>query len=108
MGHVDGWSPMSYGRTWPAPFDTDLAARAGLGIQLVDGIARLSRVDWRARGLQGFRKPGRVLERQGDRWLSHPERHRLREPPGPDTGAARPRAHTPTTYEPGTLHRDDH
>src|SRR5216684_3950404 len=45
MGHVDGWSPMSTGRTWPAPFDTDLDTRRDLGFQLVDGIAKLSRVD---------------------------------------------------------------
>jgi hypothetical protein len=32
------------------PFDTDLDARRGLGLQLVEGIALLSKVDWRARG----------------------------------------------------------
>ena len=48
MGFVDGWSPM--GMTgWPAPFDTDLKARAGLAYQLVEGIALLSKVDWRAK-----------------------------------------------------------
>ena len=29
MGFVDGWSPMSTRRLWPAPFDTDLEAGAG-------------------------------------------------------------------------------
>src|SRR5260221_7201191 len=47
MGFVDGWSPM--GRTsWPAPFDTDLEARSGLGYQLAEGIALLSKVDSQA------------------------------------------------------------
>jgi aminoglycoside phosphotransferase (APT) family kinase protein len=106
MGHVDGWSPMSYGRTWPAPFDTDRDARAGLGIQLVDGIARLSRVDWRARGLEGFGKPDGFLERQVDRWLSHLDRHGFRELPGSDVVAAWLRSHTPDHYEPGIIHGD--
>ena len=45
MGLVDGWSPMSMGDHWPAPFDTDLEARGGLAYQLVSGIALLSKVD---------------------------------------------------------------
>ena len=38
MGFVDGWSPMGMeDKKWPAPFDTDLEARAGLGYQLAEG-----------------------------------------------------------------------
>ncbi len=70
MSLVDGWSPMNMDG-WPEPFDTDLYARYGLGIQLVDGIARLSRVDWKARGLEGFGKPDGFHDRQVDRWLAH-------------------------------------
>ncbi|HTT87281.1 MAG TPA: phosphotransferase, partial [Acidimicrobiales bacterium] len=44
MEYVDGWSPMG-GGGWPAPFDADPTARSALAFQLVDGIARLSRVD---------------------------------------------------------------
>ena len=106
MGHVDGWSPMSYNRTWPAPFDTDLEARAGLGTQLVDGIARLSRVDWRAKGLDDFGKPDGFLERQVDRWLAHLERNNCRPLPGTDETAAWLRDHIPSTYEPGIIHGD--
>ena len=57
-------------RQWPAPFDTDLEARAGLAYQLVEGIALLSKVDWQAKGLAGPRParrlpraPGRPLDR---------------------------------------------
>jgi aminoglycoside phosphotransferase (APT) family kinase protein len=106
MGFVDGWSPMSYGRTWPAPFDADLAARAGLGIQLVDGIARLARVDWRAKGLEGFGKPDGFLERQVDRWLAHLQRNECRDLPGTDVTAAWLRDNIPSTYEPGIIHGD--
>src|SRR6476646_9417389 len=50
MGFVDGWSPMGVDGG-PAPFDTDLAARQGLAYELVEGIALLSKVDWKAKGL---------------------------------------------------------
>jgi aminoglycoside phosphotransferase (APT) family kinase protein len=106
MGHVDGWSPMSTGRTWPAPFDTDLDTRRDLGFQLVDGIAKLSRVDWRARGLEGFGRPDGFHERQVDRWLAHLARFQFREIPGLDVAAGWLRRHKPSRYEPGILHGD--
>jgi aminoglycoside phosphotransferase (APT) family kinase protein len=106
MGHIDGWSPMSMGSTWPAPFDTDVEARRGLGFQLVDGIAKLSKVDWRARGLEGFGKPDGFNERQVDRWLSHLSRFQFRELPGIDEAADWLRHHKPSVYEPGIIHGD--
>ena len=106
MGHIDGWSPMSMGSTWPAPFDTDVEARRGLGFQLVDGIAKLSKVDWRARGLEGFGKPDGFHERQVDRWLSHLSRFQFRELPGIDEASDWLRHHKPSVYEPGIIHGD--
>jgi aminoglycoside phosphotransferase (APT) family kinase protein len=106
MGYVDGWSPMSMGRTWPAPFDTDLGARAGLGYQLVDGIAKLSKVDWRARGLEGLGRPDGFHERQVDRWLSHLSKFQIRELPGSEAAADWLRRHKPSRYEPGIMHGD--
>lgn len=46
MAEIDGWSPMDNG--WPAPFATDLDARRGLAFQLIEGAAKLGRLDWRA------------------------------------------------------------
>jgi aminoglycoside phosphotransferase (APT) family kinase protein len=106
MGFIDGWSPMSMGRTWPPPFDTDVEARAGLGYQLVDGIAKLSKVDWRRRGLEGFGKPDGFHERQVDRWLSHLSKFKIRELAGMDVAAAWLRRHKPSRYEPGIMHGD--
>jgi aminoglycoside phosphotransferase (APT) family kinase protein len=106
MGHIDGWSPMSMGSTWPPPFDTDVEARRGLGFQLVDGIAKLSKVDWRARGLEGFGKPDGFHERQVDRWLSHLSRFQFRELPGINESADWLRHHKPSVYEPGIIHGD--
>ncbi len=105
MEHVDGWSPMQVD-DWPPPFDADLDARRGLAIQLVDGIARLSRVDWRARGLEGFGRPDGFHERQVDRWLAFLDRVKFREIPGLDVAAEWLRARRPGRYEPGIMHGD--
>ncbi|GAB2982883.1 acyl-CoA dehydrogenase [Amycolatopsis acidiphila] len=104
MDHVDGWSPMQGG--WAAPFDTDLEARAGLATQLVDGIARLSRVDWRAGGLEGFGRPDGFHDRQVDRWLSYLDSYAFRELPGLEVAADWLRTHRPRDYRPGILHGD--
>ncbi len=70
MGFVDGWSPMGLvQRQWPAPFDTDFAAREGLAYQLAEGIALLSKVDWKAKGLTDLGRPDGFHERQVDRWI---------------------------------------
>ena len=105
MGFVDGWSPM--GRTtWPAPFDTDLGARAGLGYQLAEGIALLSKVDWQAKGLQGLGRPENFHERQVDRWTSFFEKVKTRELDGMDAASAWLRTHKPLDYIPGIMHGD--
>ena len=107
MGFVDGWSPMGLqDRKWPAPFDTDLEARAGLAYQLVEGIALLSKVDWQAKGLQDLGRPDGFHERQVDRWTAFLERIKGRELPGFDEAAAWLRAHRPIDYVPGLMHGD--
>ncbi|HLX89510.1 MAG TPA: phosphotransferase family protein, partial [Acidimicrobiales bacterium] len=105
MEYVDGWSPMG-GGGWPAPFDTDVEARRGLAFQLVDGIAKLARVDWRSRGLEGFGRPDGFHERQVDRWMAHLAAVQFREIPGIDEAAAWLRDHKPRRYEPGIMHGD--
>jgi aminoglycoside phosphotransferase (APT) family kinase protein len=105
MEFVDGWSCMST-NGWPAPFDTDLEARKGLAYELVDAIARLACVDWKARGLEGFGKPEGFHERQVDRWLAHLAACKFRDLPGIDEAAQWLRAHTPRTYRPGIIHGD--
>jgi len=107
MGFVDGWSPMGLqDRKWPAPFDTDLEARAGLAYQLVEGIALLSNVDWRAKGLQDLGRPDGFHERQVDRWTAFLGRIKGRDLPGFDEAAAWLRAHRPIDYVPGLMHGD--
>jgi aminoglycoside phosphotransferase (APT) family kinase protein len=107
MGFVDGWSPMGMERgVWPAPFDTDLEARQGLAYQLVEGIALLSKVDWKARGLEDLGHPDGFHERQVDRWTAFFERIKGRELPGFDEASAWLRAHKPLDYVPGIMHGD--
>ncbi len=104
MAAIDGWSPMNGG--WPAPYDTDLTARRDLAFELVDGAAKLGRVDWRAAGLTGFGRPDGFHERQVDRWLAFLDSYRVRELPGLDTAADWLRGNRPSHYTPGIMHGD--
>lgn len=105
MGFVDGWSPVGVD-DWPAPFDSDFEARRGLAFQLVDGIARLSKVDWKAKGLTDLGRPDGFHERQVDRWLAFYDRVKTREVPGLDVASAWLRAHKPIDFIPGLMHGD--
>jgi aminoglycoside phosphotransferase (APT) family kinase protein len=107
MGFVDGWSPMDLDqRRWPEPFDSDLAARAGLAYQLAEGIALLSKVDWKAKGLQDLGRPDGFHERQVDRWTGFFERIKGREIDGLDVATEWLRAHRPLDFIPGLMHGD--
>jgi aminoglycoside phosphotransferase (APT) family kinase protein len=103
MDWVEGWTPMGF---LPEPFRSDWKLKSQLGDELVDAIANLSRVDWRAGGLEGFGKPEGFLERQVDRWLAHLATFRFRELPGLDEAAAWLRTHTPRSFRPGIIHGD--
>lgn len=107
MGFVDGWSPMElHGGPWPEPFDEDLDVRQGLAYELVDGIARLSLVDWQGRGLADLGRPDGFHERQVDRWTAFLERIKGREIPGFDEASAWLRARKPIDFIPGLMHGD--
>ena len=106
MGFVDGWSPMETGGRWPEPFNSDIEARKGLAYQLVEGIALLGNVDWKARGLEDLGRPEGFHERQVDRWTAFLERIKGRELPGFDVAAAWLRAHRPLDFVPGLMHGD--
>ena len=105
MGFVDGWSPMD-GGGWPAPFLDDLDARAGLALQLVEGIALLSQVDWQAKGLGDLGRPDGFHDRQVPRWTAFLERIQGRELPGLAETSAWLGAHRPFDFVPGLMHGD--
>jgi aminoglycoside phosphotransferase (APT) family kinase protein len=73
----------------PPPFADHPAARARVGDEMVDALAELHAVDWRAVGLEGFGRPQGYLVRQVRRWGGQldltepltrpvPDLHRLR------------------------------
>ncbi len=109
MARIDGFTPRD---PLPPPFDTDPAARAGLGWELIDALAALARVDWRARGLADFGKPEGFLERQVERWLGEFERHKSqpgyegRTIPGLDEVARWLEANRPPMSPAAILHGD--
>jgi aminoglycoside phosphotransferase (APT) family kinase protein len=105
MGFVDGWSPMNTDG-WPAPFDTDLDARKVLAYQLVEGVALLGSVDWRAKGLADLGRPDGFHDRQVDRWTAFLNRIKGRELPGFEEAAGWLRAHRPIDFIPGMMHGD--
>ncbi len=104
MQAIDGWSPMDGG--WPAPFDTDLAQRRGLAFELVEGAAKLGRMDWAAHGLAGFGRPDGFHERQVDRWLAFLDAYRVRDLPGLAEASDWLRRNRPERYTPGVMHGD--
>jgi aminoglycoside phosphotransferase (APT) family kinase protein len=97
--HLDGGA-------WPAPFSTDMAARQGLAYELIDGIARLSSVDWQARGLADLGRPDGFHDRQVDRWLGFLDRVKRRDIPGLDVASDWLRRHRPIDFIPGLMHGD--
>jgi aminoglycoside phosphotransferase (APT) family kinase protein len=105
MEAIDGWSPADLGQ-WAEPFQSDLSLRPGLGYELARGAALLSKVDWKARGLEGFGRPDNFHERQVDRWLAFLERIKCRELPGLMETAAWLRTHQPKHWTPGIMHGD--
>lgn len=107
MSFVDGWSPADLDeRRWPEPFDGDLSARAGLAYQLAEGIALLSKVDWKAKGLVDLGRPDGFHERQVDRWTAFFERIKGREIEGLDVATEWLRARRPLDFIPGLMHGD--
>jgi aminoglycoside phosphotransferase (APT) family kinase protein len=106
MGFVDGWSPMETMGRWPEPFNSDLEARKGLAYQLIEGIALLGNVDWRAKGLEDLGRPDGFHDRQVERWTAFLERIKGRELPGFDVAAEWLRKHRPIDFIPGLMHGD--
>lgn len=86
-----------------------------MGLAMVEGIAALGALDYRARGLEGFGKPDQFLARQVGRWRGQLEGYGdLAGWPGPasipgvDQVARWLEANRPETFVPGIMHGDYH
>lgn len=110
MALVDGW--LGHHDAVPAPFDKPGKDRRDIGFALVDGIARLANVDYKAVGLEGFGKPEGFLERQVERWRSQlasyaeTENYPGRDIPGLSYAADWLSANTPEASPAGIIHGD--
>jgi len=105
MKVIDGWSPSGAGG-WPAPYAGNPSERRPLAFGLVEGAAKLSRVDWKGRGLENFGRPDNFHDRQVDRWLSFLSKYKFRELPGLDEASNWLRNNRPRHCEPGLMHGD--
>jgi len=105
MEVVNGWSP-SGSEGWPAPYDTHPDQRAPLAYGIVEGAAKLSRVDYKAQGLTDFGRPDGFHDRQVDRWLSFLSSYKFRDMPGLDEATEWLRGHRPHHWSPGIMHGD--
>ena len=111
MEPIEGFNPT---RGLPPLHAGDASVRREMGFSMADAIAALSRVDYRAVGLEGFGRPDGYLERQVARWRAHLEGyHALEGYPGPEIpGVERVAdwldAHRPPDSRAGILHGDYH
>ncbi|WP_022957343.1 phosphotransferase family protein [Spongiibacter tropicus] len=112
MEPVDGFNPVT---GLPPLHAGSEAIRHRMGLALVEGIAALGAVDYRAVGLEGFGRPDNYLERQVSRWQRQLESYSdCAGWPGAESlpGVARVAewldANRPTEFTPGILHGDYH
>ena len=111
MEPIEGFNPTS---GLPDLHASDPAVRRTMGLELVDAIAKLGRVDYRAVGLDGFGRVEGYLERQVARWRSQLESYsQLAGYPGPSIPGVERVAtwlddHRPATFQPGVIHGDYH
>ncbi len=111
MTNVDGWVPMEE-KDFPPGYEPGTDARSNMAYELINGIATLANVDYKAVGLEGFGKPEGFLNRQVDRWLGQLDSYKQTENyagrvlPGLDYTADWLRANTPETPRVGILHGD--
>jgi aminoglycoside phosphotransferase (APT) family kinase protein len=103
MEYVEGVHPIPL----PPAFDDD-HHRAEISFAMIDALARLHTVDWRAVGLSDVGRPERFHERQVERWTSQLASYNGRELPGIHQVATWLDGHRPVRYEPTLMHGDFH
>jgi aminoglycoside phosphotransferase (APT) family kinase protein len=108
MEFIDGW----LGSDPPPPPLAGKDKAANLAYALIDAVARVGMVDYKAVGLDGLGNPDGFLDRQVDRWLGHLESYRKaynhpgRDIPGLQYTADWLRANQPTMQKASLIHSD--
>lgn len=112
MAPVEGFNPVA---GMPALHAGSAEVQRRMGFALVEGIAALGVLDYRAIGLEGFGKPDNYLERQVARWRAQlasyaelPGWTGPQELPGVDRVADWLAANRPISFVPGIMHGDYH
>ena len=90
----------------PEGFAAEPAVRRGIGLALVDVLARLHRLDYAALGLADFGRPEGYLERQVRRWAQQWEKSKVEELPEIEALIGRLRAALPASPAPTLVHGD--
>ncbi len=103
MERVEGVSPFPA----PARLDDD-RRRAEIAFAMVEALARLHQVDWRAAGLGDLGRPEGFHERQVNRWSRQLASYQGRELPGIDAVMRWLEASRPDDFEPTLMHGDYH
>lgn len=110
MEPIDGFVPRE---EMPSLHAGDPNVRHAMGLELIDAIAALARVDHVAAGLADLGKIDGFLERQVGRWRAQLESYAefaewpgLAGIPGVDEIGAWLTAHRPTEFQPGLIHGD--
>ena len=90
----------------PSGVTLDEGAMRGVCLALVDTLAELHGVDWRAAGLEGLGRPEGYVERQVSGWIGRWERAKTDDVPEMDAAAAWLAAHRPPETEATLIHGD--
>jgi aminoglycoside phosphotransferase (APT) family kinase protein len=101
MGHVEG--RVFHDVMMPG---LEPAARGAIQVQLIETIAALHRVDYRAVGLEGFGRPDQYVARQIERWTRQYEASKTAELTAMTELIAWLRAHVPRADEASIVHGD--
>lgn len=112
MEPITGFNPIV---AFPPLHAASAEIRHRMGLSLIEGIAMLGEVDYKAVGLEGFGKPDNFLGRQVARWQSQLDSYSAYPKwPGPDPAlgvgeiADWLAANQPAAFTPGILHGDYH
>ena len=113
MEPIDGFNPGA--GPLPEPYASRREWRWAIGMQMVEGIARLGALDYRALGLEGLGKLDGYLERQVGRWAAQLKSYQElegwpgpQEIPGVDKVADWLSRRIPQDFRPGVIHGDFH
>ena len=112
MEPVDGFNPTA---GLPPLHAGSPEIRRQMGLSMVEGIAALGALDYRAIGLEGLGKTDNYLERQVVRWKAQLDSYAEfegwtgpSELPGVEKVGAWLEAHRPGSFQPGVIHGDFH